>query len=50
MKLTKNDQVIEIAGDHRCGTIMYVHKQCPMSDKCLRGLACPVKAEDVRTM
>ena len=49
MKFTKNDLVIEIAGDNRCGRITCVHNQCPMKNEWLKGLECPVKAEDVRS-
>ena len=49
MKFTENDLVIEIAGDNRCGRITCVHNQCPMKNEQLKGLECPVKAEDVRS-
>ena len=49
MKFTENDLVIEIAGDNRCGRITCVHNQCPMKNEWLKGLECPVKAEDVRS-
>ena len=49
MKFTENDLVIEIAGDNRCGRITCVHNQCPIKNEWLKGLARPVKAEDVRS-